>query len=279
MTETNNNWSTLTSESNGEHKLNGTAYTISGAGPVLVLIHGVGLDRTLWDQHAAALSRDYCVIRHDLPGHGESDPAPDNATLADFADQLARLLDDLGVARAAIAGFSLGALTTQTFIQRHPQRVAKIALLHSVYQRGADSLQAIAKRVEQAETEGTKSLIDAAMQRWFSDEFRAANPDVEEKIRQRLTNNNPAHFLVAYKLFATTDVSLAGKVDGNSIPTLVLTGELDIGSTPAMSQAIADDIPASRLVVLKGQRHMGVVEAADETIFHLRKWLENEHAC
>lgn len=266
-------WSSLGADSNGEFTINGTACSISGNGRVLVLIHGVGLDRTLWRQHAADLSRDYCVICHDMPGHGDSDAAPGNATLDDFADQLARLLDDLGIEVAAIAGFSLGALVTQAFAIRYPRRLARMALLYCVYNRGEDSRRAILSRVEQAEREGTESLVEAAMARWLSDEFRHANPEMEAEIRQRLSNNNPAHFLVAYKLFANQDINMSGVIDNDRTPTLVMTGELDTGSTPEMSKAIADDIPGSTLVILQGQRHMGVIEAATETIHHLRAWL------
>ena len=238
-----------------------------------MLIHGVGLDRTLWTRHAAALSRDYCVIHYDMPGHGDSDPAPDGATLEDFAGQLAQLLDDFGVHSAAIAGFSLGALVTQVFVRRHPQRVAKMALLHSVYQRDATSLVEIRSRIEQAKRNGTQSLIEAALKRWLSEPFRTTNPTTEMEIRQCLSNNDPVQFLLAYKLFANADISMAGVVDGADTPTLVMTGELDTGSTPAMSKALANDIPDSTLIVLPEQRHLGIIEAAAETINHLRRWL------
>ena len=267
------NWSVLDHRHNGDHLIDGTACTVSGSGPVVVLIHGVGLDRTLWDEHAHNLSRNYCVIRHDLPGHGESSPAPSGATLDDFADQLVALLDAFGVERAAVAGFSLGAITTQNLMVRYPQRLARVALLYSVYNRGEESLRAIAQRVEQAQREGTRSLIDAALARWFSDAFREANPEIESRVRQRLLDNNPEHFLVAYKIFASSNVSISDTIDAQRVPTLVMTGELDPGSTPAMSRAIADDIPGARLVVLKGQRHMGVVEATEETVRYLREWL------
>ncbi len=268
-------WSSLGIDSNGEHTINGTACSIRGSGKVVVLIHGVGLDRTLWAQHAADLSRDYCVVCYDMPGHGNSDPAAHEATIDDFAEQLLHLLDDLGVACAAIAGFSLGALVTQAFITRYPQRIARMALLYSVYKRSEAALSAINQRIRQAECEGTQSLINAALARWFSSAFLRENPAIEAEIRQRLTNNNPAHFLLAYKLFASTDIAMQGVVDAEKVPTLVMTGEYDSGSTPAMSQAIADDIPGSTLVILKNLRHMGVVEAVDETLYHLRAWLSN----
>ena len=266
-------WSSLGADSSGDHIIDGTACSIAGSGRVVVLIHGVGLDRTLWVRHAADLSRDYCVIRHDMPGHGGSGQVNDGATLEDFADQLARLLDDLGVHRAAIAGFSLGALVTQVFVRRYPERVAKMALLHSVYRRDAAARAAVQFRVEQAKRDGTQSLIDDALKRWFSEAFRTANPAIEAAIRQRLSNNDPTQFLLAYKLFASADIPMVGVVDGANTPTLVMTGERDTGSTPAMSKALAADIPGSTLVVLPGQRHLGIIEAAADTIDHLRRWL------
>ncbi|MEM7210250.1 MAG: alpha/beta fold hydrolase [Pseudomonadota bacterium] len=273
MNEIDNNWSHLNAELIGGHVVKGTACSISGSGKVLVLIHGVGLDRALWDQHAEELSRDYCVIRLDLPGHGDSAPAPEGATIETFADQLIALLDHFQIERVAVAGYSLGALTTQSIINRYPHRLARVALLYSVYNRNAESRAAVAQRLAQAESEGTASLINNALARWFSPEFISNNPAVESKIRARLLNNNTEHFLTAYRIFVTSNVSVANTIDSHITPALVMTGELDPGSTPDMSKQIAADIPGSKLVVIQGARHMGIIEYFDDTIRHLRDWL------
>lgn len=82
------------------------AYTRSGAGAPLVLLHGIGLDRRAWDPVVPALARHFDVIAVDLPGFGDSAPGP--ADPAGLAEALAGLLTELGVTSPHLAGNSLG---------------------------------------------------------------------------------------------------------------------------------------------------------------------------
>ncbi|MDG2205564.1 MAG: alpha/beta fold hydrolase, partial [Alphaproteobacteria bacterium] len=85
-----------------------TARTVEGTGPDLVLIHGMGLNRNMWQWMLPELTARFRVIRYDLLGHGDSEAPPENCSLNDLVDQLDELLVDLGIERAAVAGFSLG---------------------------------------------------------------------------------------------------------------------------------------------------------------------------
>ena len=88
----------------------GRAYDITGPedAPAVVLIHGIGLSRALWQWHLPALSQRYRVLRYDLPGHGDTPPSAQQLSLACLSRQLCDLLDRCGVDRAALVGFSLG---------------------------------------------------------------------------------------------------------------------------------------------------------------------------
>ena len=97
-----------------------THFVIGGDGPWLVLIHGVGLDLHMWSRQAAVLEKNRRVLRYDLIGHGETPPAGDPLSLDDFVSQLHELLNLLGVERAGIVGFSMGALVAQAFALEHP---------------------------------------------------------------------------------------------------------------------------------------------------------------
>ena len=82
----------------------GTAYELSGpeAAPAVVLIHGLGLNRQIWQWHEPALAERYRVLSYDLFGHGESAPPPATASLSVFSEQLRDLLEELGIARSAV---------------------------------------------------------------------------------------------------------------------------------------------------------------------------------
>ena len=251
----------------------GIHFRVDGAGPVILFIHGVGLDHSMWDQVGSRLAEDYTILCPDLPGHGASAPAPPLADIDWHADQLADVLAELQLNQVTVVGFSLGALVARSMVERHRERVTGLALLHCVFCRDEEAQQTVMQRLQQAQKEGTGSLIDAALARWFSADFLRSHPGVEQSIRNRLTDNDPQQFMLAYRLFATADTSRVGKLTQGDIATLIMTGELDIGSTPEMSQALADHIPGAELVILPGQRHLAAIEAARPTSEHLRAWL------
>lgn len=236
---------------------------IEGDGPPVVLIHGVGLDHTMWDAQVSALAQRYTTIRYDMLGHG-STPRPDKELeLADFAEQLERLCDALELDRFALVGLSMGVLVSLKFALSKADRLTALVLMNGVYDRTEEQLAGIRGRIAQAETEGTQALIDAALERWLSETYRQQNPEAVAAIRKRLESNNPADFLAAYKIFAGADPQLTGRLSSVACPTLVTTGELDRGSLPTMSQAMAAAIPNAECVILEGLRHLPTTEGAD----------------
>ncbi len=243
-----------------ERVLDGTRLRIEGAGPPLVLIHGVGLDLEMWDAQALALAPHFRVVRYDLLGHGGSHDPPGARSVGDFVAQLRGLLDGLALERVALAGFSLGALIGRAFALTHPERLDKLALLYGVYGRTAAQDAAVQARIAQAERDGTGSLIESALGRWFTPDFLAGDPPLVAKIRARLEANDPQAFLKAYRIFGRADAEMAAFPGQVTCPCLVATGEADVGSTPEMARRLARDIPDARLKIFAGHRHMGLVE-------------------
>src|SRR5262249_23666593 len=153
------------------------------AGPALMLIHGVGMDLGMWDATAAALAPDHRVIRYDMLGHGGSAKPAGPYALADFVLQLERLADELGLSTFDLVGFSMGGLVAQGFALRHPDRVHRLVLLNTVYRRNAEERAQIAARVKDVRSGGFAASVDAAIERWFTPRFRAAQPETVEAVR------------------------------------------------------------------------------------------------
>ena len=182
--------------------------------------------------------------------------------LADFADQLENLREALELERFALVGLSMGVLVSLKYAMIRANRIDALVLMNGVYDRTDEQLAGIRSRVAEAETKGPCVLIDAALDRWLSAEFRSGHPDAVKAIRDRLTANNPADFLTAYRIFAGADPEITGRLGKIGCPTLVTTGELDRGSTPAMAQAMADALPDAECVILPGLRHLPTTEGA-----------------
>lgn len=228
----------------------------SPAGVTLVLVHGVGLDHTMWAPVASLLADHYRVVRYDLLGHGDAAPLGADAELGTFSTQLLGIVDGLHVARFVLVGFSLGALIAQRFTLDHPERVVALVMANSVFDRSAADRGEVLERVDAVRHGQYGASIEPAIERWFTPAFAAAEPAVIEAVRQRLLANDMSSYAVAYRIFATADSGLAAQSARITAPTLVLTGSGDVRSTPLMSLALAEAIPGARAVIVPGARHL-----------------------
>lgn len=246
----------------------GTAFDLiegRGGGAPVVLIHGVGLDREMWAPQVAALTALGPVLSYDMIGHGETPPRPDGCALGDFAAQLAALLDALGIERCRPVGFSMGGIVARAFAARWPERVERLVLMSTVFERTAAARASVEGRCETVAAEGIAATVGPALERWFTPAWAAAHPDVVEAVRRRMLANDPAGYLAAYRVFATADREPAAEgLARIACPTLVLTGADDANSTPAMAETLAKRLSDGRALVLPGRRHMMPLEAADE---------------
>ena len=252
-----------------------TAFEWHGAAdaPVVVLIHGLGLERRMWRDFAAALQADYRVLAYDLFGHGESAPPPAAPSLALFSAQLRGLLDAQGVASCAAVGFSLGGMICRRFAIDHPPRAAALGIFNSPHERSRAAQLEVEARAAGVASGDIESTVDAALARWFTPAFRAARPEYIAQTRAQLLANDPAIYAQCRRVLADGVAELIRSEPPPACPALVMTCENDSGSTPAMSRAIAAELPAAQLRIVPKLQHMGLVESPHKFIAPLRQFL------
>jgi pimeloyl-ACP methyl ester carboxylesterase len=249
----------------GNFKLaDGTAGMVAGKGPPLIFLHGVGLDRRMWQAQVHFFARTHSVICYDLLGHGESGKIVEPASLEDFVKQLERLWAALGLDKASLIGFSFGGLIAQDFAARHSALIEKLILMSTVYDRSEAERAEIEGRLVTAQRDGPASIYPAALKRWFSPAFVAGQPEQIQELHHRMLDNDDISFLKAYEIFAFGDKAIAGKIGRISCPTLIMTGEQDRGSTPAMGWRMAREIFNARVCIIAEGRHMMPMEMAQE---------------
>ncbi|HKX08424.1 MAG TPA: alpha/beta fold hydrolase [Stellaceae bacterium] len=236
-------------------------YVTEGAGPPVTLVHGVGANLESWDAIAAILSRQYRVIRLDLRGHGRSSRI-ETCRLDDFLDDVSLVLDTLGIARTHLAGFSLGGMIAQAYALAHPERVDRLALISAVAGRTEQERANVQARARKVREEGIASVAAAAEDRWFTEGFRKKNPEIVARRLEELKANDHRSYSAAYTVFAEGDVG--PRLHEIRHPTLIVTGEHDVGSNTRMARFMRDAIPGSKMHILPGLKHSVLLEAPTE---------------
>ncbi|MBN8629287.1 MAG: alpha/beta fold hydrolase [Rhodobacterales bacterium] len=247
-------------------------YRDEGDGRPVVFVHGVGSTLAGWDPVLPYLPAGR-HIRIDLRGHGKSERAPGPYSLEMLAGDVVGLFDHLGLDRAALFGFSLGGLVAQHVAIHHPDRLSGLALISTVAGRDAGERQRVEERLAILERDGPLTHLANATERWFTPEFLKQNPDVVAARRAIAMLNDPACYMAAYRVLARSD--LAADLHRIATPTLVMTGEDDVGSTARMARLMHDEIKGSRLVILPRLRHSILLEAPDTVARHLGELLQD----
>ena len=244
----------------------------AGAGPAVVLVHAIGCDLRMWDELAADLvATGLRVVRVDVRGHGAS-PVPERPySLAELAGDVAAVLDRCGVARALWVGLSMGGMIGQAFAIERGERLARLVLANTTSSYGAEGRKMWEARAKAVEDGGMAAITDLAMTRYFSDEFRARRAEVVERVRGRFLETNPRGYIGCCD--AIRDLDYTARLPGIAAPTLVIAGEKDAGTPPAMAEEIAKRIPDSRLAVIPGAAHLSAVEKPAEFAALVRDFL------
>ncbi|RUX91431.1 MULTISPECIES: alpha/beta fold hydrolase [unclassified Mesorhizobium] len=256
----------------------GTGFIRAGSGTPVLLIHGVGMNATIWQDQIASMQDRHDLIAIDMLGHGTSPLPPEHAALSDFADQALRLLDHLGLASVSIVGHSMGALVALEIALRAPSRVRSIVCLNAVFRRPEALAQAVRQRAAALGTRGDPSAIAATLARWFGDPLPESLVGAAATARAALESVDPEGYARTYCLFAHADAQHADALAGLAAPALFMTGSDDGNSTPSMSAAMARLAPHGQCLVLSGERHMMAMASPEKVTRHISAFLDAEAA-
>ena len=232
--------------------------------PTLVFIHGAAMDHTVWalqTRYFAHHGRN--VLALDLPGHGHS-AGPALAEVADIADWVTRVLDALEIEAAQLVGHSLGSLVALETAARHPERVTALALLGT----------AVPMPV-------TDALLSAAESN-DHDALDMVNLWGHSRDGQMGGNRAPGLWMtggglrllersgpgVLHAALSACNAYTHGLASAANVqcPTLLLLGDRDAMTPPKAAKALAEALPNSTMVVLKGCGHMMMAEQPDQVL-------------
>ena len=240
------------------------AYTDTGVGRPIMLIHGYPFNRSLWNEQVAALSNSYRIITPDLRGFGESDSSPGPATMNRMAQDVAQLLDHLEITRAVIGGLSMGGYVTLAFYKQFPSRVRALILADTRAQADTEEgKQTRAQQADKALSEGMAGIADAMLPKLLTPETVSKRPEIVKRVRDMMLKTKPEGA-------ASALLGMAEREDQTELlpritsPTLIVVGAEDALTPVADSEKMHNAIAGSRLVVLENAAHVSNLERTGE---------------
>jgi 3-oxoadipate enol-lactonase len=224
--------------------------------PVVMLSNSLGTQLEMWDRQMPTLAERYRVLRYDSRGHGRSDAPGGPYTIDLLAGDALGLLDALGIERAHFCGLSMGGMVGQVLGARHGDRLISLALCSTACHMPPPELWD--ERIRLAMEEGMMALVDAVVERWFTEPFRREPSITVDRVR-RMIIDTPAHGYAAC-CAAIRDMDLRELITALRLPTLVIVGDKDPATPPEKAQQIQSRIPGAKLEVVPDAAHLLNIE-------------------
>lgn len=223
--------------------------------PVVVLGPALGATWHMWDRQLPMLTKNWRVLRYELPGHGGA-PAEPASSVDDLARRLLAVLDDEGIDTFGYGGCALGAAIGARLALLRPDRVAALALVSAAARFGTPDTWR--QRGVVVRANGLDRTAKAGPKRWFTEAFLATQPAITEWAVQMVATTDPACYVAACEALAAFDIR--DQLGSISVPTLVLAGADDTETPPAEARLLVAGIPDARLAVVPATGHLAPVE-------------------
>lgn len=237
-------------------------YSDEGPGPVVVLLHGFPLDRSMWSGQLSGLGSVYRVIAPDLRGQGTT-PAPEGAyTMETMADDLIETLDHLGLTGPVVlGGLSMGGYVALAAVHAYPERFRALMLMDT--RATADTPSSAANREALAEqvssTGDVAAVVEGMIPRLFSPMTRERRPEVIAQAVERMVMTQPMGIVGALRGMAVRPDRTA-ELASIAVPTLVLVGADDAITPPDEMRPMAEAIPGARFELVHEAGHLAPLE-------------------
>ena len=227
--------------------------------PWLVFSHSLAADHTMWAPQVGAFAHRFNILRYNTRGHGASDAPPPPYTLEQLADDLHALLDAVGIERCHFVGLSMGGMIGQMAALRHPRRFASLVLADTTSRYAADVRPVWEQRIAAVSgAEGMAAIAAGTLERWFTPAFRQRDPDTVARIERQIRATPVAGYIGCARAIMALD--LTARLPAIQVPVLVIVGEEDPGTPPAMAEEIARAIPGARLERIPNAAHLSNLE-------------------
>lgn len=222
---------------------------------VLALAHQLGGSLAVWEPLMPALLEHFRVLRWDSRGHGASVANEGPYSVAGLARDAIAIFDALGIEKAHWVGLSMGAIIGQAALIAAPERIGRAVLANTAAKLGTPEIWNA--RIEAARRGGLEAMAGAVAARWFTPEFRVAEPATVEAILIILRETPPLGYAAACAALRDCDQREAIRSIRNKV--LAIVGRYDPSAPPELGAFVAGAIKGARLATLESS-HISPLE-------------------
>jgi len=234
-----------------------THYLVDGPAeaPWVTLVTGIANDTTMWAGQVKVLAGRFRVLRYDLRGQGQSEASPPPYSIEQLSGDLVALWDMLGIVRSHVVGLGLGSCVAMRTAIDHPGRIDRLAPTCCRAKMTPQFAEMWHKLIDSVKQGGVEAIVEHTAQRWFSDAFKAANPQVLDGVRAMIRGTSRDGYLGCVGAFLGLD--LEAHLERIQSPTCFIGGAEDrIGGPEDVMRAMAEKVPGARYVAVPGAAHI-----------------------
>lgn len=246
-------------------------YTVTGNGNTVMLVHGFGEDRSIWDGLAEKLSSQYRLIIPDLPGSGESSMLTgDDIGISDYAESLLAILEFEQVKKLTMIGHSMGGYITLAFAEQHPSLLNAFGLFHSsAYADDAEKIATRKKAIEFVQQNGSAAFLKTSIPGMF------ANPEQHQPEVDQLLGNASRfkpEALIQYYHAMIKRPDRTEVLQSFPGPIMFILGTQD-KAVPLEAGLKQSHLPAISHIHILDSGHMGMLEQPENSLLKLTHFL------
>lgn len=227
----------------------------SGSGSNVILLgNSLGADRTMWEPQRAVLEAHCTVLSYDTRGHGGADTPTGDYSFDDLVADAVAVLDHFDVKSAAYMGLSLGGMTGLGLALAHPDRITRLVCADARADAPEPFVKSWDDRIATAREGDMEALWDGTAERWFTAEWRAANPHGLAAVKAMFLRTTVEGYAGCAAALKRLDyLSSLGKL---SMPVLYICGDADMAAPPDAMRAMAGATSGGEFVLVKDAAHL-----------------------
>lgn len=223
-------------------------YETVGEGPPVVLVAGLADDRTSWSGQVPALSEDHLVIVFDNRGIGNSSVPNGPYSIDEMADDAHAVVEGLGLGPVSAVGSSMGGAICQRWALRYAEDLERLVLTNTWAERDPFLDALFSHWIALGESGSGQRIMESLLLLCYSADYLRAHPTI---VRDFLAIPPPPLTGFVGAAHACRAHETLGELQSITHPTLVVAGERDILTRPALSERVFKSIPAARMELLR----------------------------